>query len=288
MPRSLRHAVVLGAGGMLGRDLVALAPAGVKVTPVPRAACDVTSPAAVAQLLEATRPDWVVNAAAYTAVDGAEAARDDAMRVNGEGPGVVGAAAAGVDAAVLHLSTDYVFPGTGSTPWREDDATNPVNWYGHTKLVGEQALAASGARHVVVRVQWLYAGHGRNFVRTMWDRARQRQATRVVHDQVGALTHTADLAPALWSAAAQGITGRLHLAAAGAHTWYDAAARIFAAADAAPLLSPCTTAEFPTPAARPANSRLDTRRAAALGLTLPDWTASLRRWLDDAGTSPNG
>lgn len=282
------RAVVLGAGGMLGRALVAAAPPGVQVAALDRATCDITDAAALARALDALRPAWVLNAAAYTAVDAAETHRDEAQRLNAEAPGLVGAAAQRVGAQVLHVSTDYVFPGTGTRPWREDDAPAPVNWYGATKLAGEQALAASGAAHLLVRVQWLYGGAGRHFVRTMWERARAGQATRVVDDQVGALTHTEDLASVLWDAVAAQRTGVLHLASAGTHTWYAAAARIFAAAGVPGLVTPCATADYPTPAVRPANSRLDTARAAALGLTLPPWTESLDRWLAAAGTSPIG
>jgi dTDP-4-dehydrorhamnose reductase len=288
--------LLLGAGGMLARDVVTAAPSGVTLVGRTRAECDITQADAVARAVGEAAPDWVVNAAAYTAVDRAEAERELSLRINGEGPGVIGHAAAAAGARVLHLSTDYVFPGTGDTPWHEDDAPDPVNWYGFTKLAGERALQASGAAHLVVRVQWLYGSGGTSFPRTMLARALDGKATRVVNDQVGSLTATADLARALWSLMGARHTGLVHVAASGFHTWHDAAVRVFEAAAAGPLVSPCGTSEYPTPARRPANSRLDTSRAASLGVELPDWTASLDRWVSQAlsqplverGTSPNG
>lgn len=284
--------LVLGAGGMLGRDLVAAAPPGAVVQGSDRAACDVTDADAVARAIAATEPDWIFNAAAYTAVDKAETERDAAMRLNGDVPGLIGRAAAAAGARVLHPSTDYVFPGTGDRAWREDDAPDPVNWYGATKLAGERALAASGAAHLIVRVQWLYGAQGRSFPQTMLARARAAQATRVVNDQRGAPTPTDVLADAMWRLAAAEARGVVHVAAAGEATWFDVATRIFAAVGQGALLSACTSADYPTPARRPANGVLDTTRAAGFGVVLPPWTASLEDWLDGMmgvpGTSPNG
>ncbi|MFN9215703.1 MAG: dTDP-4-dehydrorhamnose reductase [Gemmatimonadota bacterium] len=285
------RALVLGAAGMLGRDLVACAPADVRLTARDRAGCDVTDPEAVARAIDAAAPDWVLNAAAYTAVDRAEAARAEAMRLNGDAPGVIGRAAAAAGIRVLQPSTDYVFPGTGDRPWREDDAPDPVNWYGTTKLAGERALAASGAQHLVVRVQWLYGAHGTSFPRTMLARARAGQATRVVDDQQGAPTPTDALASGLWTLVQCGAEGTLHVAAGGVATWYEVAARIFAWAGRPGLVTPCASADYPTPARRPANGVLDTSRAAALGVALPPWRAGLETWLAArsgvAGTYPN-
>lgn len=286
------RALVLGAGGMLGRDLVTSAPPAVHVVAHDRAGCDITDASAVARAIDAARPDWVMNAAAYTAVDLAEAERDVAMRLNGEAPGVIGRAAAAAGVRVLHPSTDYVFPGTGARPWREDDAPDPVNWYGATKLAGERALRASGAAHLIVRVQWLYGRHGRSFPRTMLARARAGQATRVVDDQFGAPTPTDALAEALWGLAMRGTTGVLHVASSGVTTWHDVAARIFAWAGRPDLVTPCASADYPTAARRPVNGRLDLGAAEALGVSLPDWTAGLNAWLATeppiAGTSPIG
>jgi dTDP-4-dehydrorhamnose reductase len=184
---------------------------------------------------------------------------------------VIGAAARDVGARVLHPSTDYVFPGTGTTPWREDDATDPVNWYGATKLAGERALAASGAGHLVVRVQWLFEAHGRSFPRTMWERARAGQATRVVADQFGAPTSTRDLARALWHLMRADARGTVHVASEGHGSWHDVAARVFAAAGRRELLTPCTSADYPTPAVRPGWSVFDLTRMRGLGVAMPRW-----------------
>jgi dTDP-4-dehydrorhamnose reductase len=273
------NVLLLGAGGMLARSLQQSVPSVVELTALSRAACDITNVDAVREAVHAVRPEWIVNAAAYTAVDRAESERELAHRVNAEAPGVIGRAAADVGATVLHLSTDYVFPGTGTTPWREDDAHAPLNWYGSTKHEGELALAASGARALVVRVQWLYGTAGHSFARTMLGRATARSATRVVNDQHGTPTFTEDLAPALWECVSRDFTGTLHLANRGVTTWFAVAERIFDALGARDCLSACTTAEYPTPARRPANGALDLRRAAEAGVQLPAWDDALDRWL---------
>lgn len=271
-------ALLLGAGGMLARSLQQTVPSAVALTALSRAECDITDANAVGAAVDTVRPDWIVNAAAYTAVDRAESEREAAHRVNAEAPGVVGRAAVATGARVLHLSTDYVFPGSGTAPWREDDPHDPLNWYGTTKHEGELALAASGARALVVRVQWLYGTTGHSFARTMLNRAMSRSATRVVHDQRGAPTFTDDLAPALWQCVQREVIGVLHLANRGVTTWFDVAARIFAAEGVQDLLTPCTTAEYPTPARRPANGVLDLTKADALGVRLPPWEDALDRW----------
>lgn len=277
------RAIVLGAAGMLGRDLMRTAPAHVTVTGLGRADCDVTDPASVEAALDAHRPDVLLNAAAYTAVDRAESERDLALRANGEAPGVLGRACATRGIRVLHVGTDYVFPGEkpeNDRGWREDDAVAPLNWYGHTKLAGEEALRGSGARHVIARTQWLYGRHGRSFPRTMWERARAGQPTRVVDDQHGAPTSTEALARALWAMADRGLEGTYHVACAGRTTWFEVARRVFARAGRPELVTPCATADYPTPARRPAWSVLDTAKLLAAGITLPPWEEELDRFLD--------
>jgi dTDP-4-dehydrorhamnose reductase len=284
--------LVLGAGGMLGRDLVAHVPPGSTVTGLDRAGCDVTDARAIARAIDAAAPDWIFNAAAYTAVDRAESEREAALQLNGVVPGLIGRAAAAAGVRVLHPSTDYVFPGTGERPWREDDPPDPVNWYGATKLAGERALAESGAEHLIVRVQWLYGRHGHSFPRTMLGRARAGQATRVVDDQHGAPTPTNALATALWWLAGRGVSGVRHVAAGGEATWYEVAARLFAWAGVPELVTRCTSAEYPTPARRPGNGRLETGAAARDGVSMPHWTEALEAWWaaegTRAGTSPIG
>lgn len=291
--------LLLGAGGMLARDLVAEAPGGIQLATRTSAELDVTDRSGVAGAIAEARPDVIVNAAAFTRVDDAERERERAFQVNGQAPGAIGRAvkrSAG-PAIVVHVSTDYVFDGNAARPYREDDPTDPLGVYGASKLAGERALAASGARYLIVRTSWLFGAGGRSFPRTMWERALAGQATTVVNDQTGRPTYTVDLARALWglligkrSAGRPGTDpahgallvggGVLHVANTGTATWYDIARRIFEAAGVPELLSPCTTADYPTPARRPAWSVLDTTRYERLaGRSLPSWEDALDRFL---------
>jgi dTDP-4-dehydrorhamnose reductase len=272
-------ALILGSAGMLGRDLAATVPAGVVVARRSHDECDITDPTSVSRVLDQVRPQWVINASAYTAVDRAETDRDRALAVNGTAPGMLGVLCATRGIGVAHVSTDYVFPGNRATPWREDDATSPVNWYGATKLAGERGLMASGAKHLIVRTQWLFGEHGRSFPRTMWERAQRGDPTSVVNDQSGRPTYTPDLAAALWTLIGRDVTGVLHVTNGGATTWHGVAARIFASRRRSSLLSAVTTADFPTPARRPAQSMLDTTKAESLGVVLPPWDDALDRFL---------
>src|SRR2546430_11106456 len=170
--------MVLGAGGMLGHDLVATTPPDVTLFPFPRSRLDITHNEAVAKALGEVRPDVVINAAAYTAVDRAESEPQAAVRVNGAAVGALGRMARAAGARVIHFSTDYVFDGQATRPYREDSPTDPVNAYGTSKLAGETALCASGPEHLVVRTQWLFGVHGKSFPRTTWLRARSGLTTR--------------------------------------------------------------------------------------------------------------
>lgn len=274
--------LLLGARGMLGTDLAATAPRSVELTAAGRAEVDVTDAAAVARALDAARPDWVVNATAYTAVDRAESEREAAFAVNARAVETLGRLCAERGIALAHFGTDYVFPGTGARPYREDDPVSPVNAYGESKLAGEEALRASGARALVLRTQWLFGRHGKSFPRTMWERAAKGQPTRVVSDQRGRPTYTVDLARATWELIGRGATGTYHAANAGETTWFGLAGRVFRTAGAEALLSPCGTADYPTPARRPAYSVLDTTRLeAALGHALPPWEDAVERFLGE-------
>ncbi|HEU4698100.1 MAG TPA: dTDP-4-dehydrorhamnose reductase [Gemmatimonadales bacterium] len=277
--------MLLGAGGMLGRDLAASAPPDAAIAPFTHGELDLLDEDALVRALEEVRPDVVLNAAAYTAVDRAESERERALAVNGAAPGTLGRHAAAHGARVVHFSTDYVFDGEGAAPWPEDAPLRPINYYGETKLEGERRLLASGADALILRTQWLFGEHGRSFPRTMWARARRGEATRVVADQIGKPTATADLAGATWRLLARGARGVLHVANAGTATWYDVAAAVFARAGQAALLAACATADFPTPARRPRWSVLDTTRAERLlGAPLPHWRTALDRFLDHLAT----
>lgn len=257
------------------------------------AACeraDFNQPGTLPALVERIAPDVVVNAAAYTAVDRAEEERDAAYRANAEAPAALAAACARRGALFVHYSTDYVFDGNGTRPWREDDATAPLGAYGASKLAGEQAVRDSGARHMVFRTAWVYGAHGHNFMRTMLRLGADRDELRVVADQVGTPTPARLIAQASAHAlrTRPQATGLWHLTAAGSTSWHGFAEAIFAGAHArgllqrAPRVLPITTADYPTPARRPAYSCLDlTRMQADFGLELPDWKDALSGVLDE-------
>lgn len=265
---------------MLGDDLVATAPHGVALSPFPKTELDITDGGAVAAAIRELRPDVVINAAAYTAVDRAESEAEAAFRVNGVAVGELGRIARQAGARVIHFSTDYVFDGTSAEPYLEESPVNPVNVYGASKLAGETALKASGATYLIVRAQWLFGRRGRCFPRTMWERATTRAPSRVVSDQTGRPTYSVDLARATWTLSARGLTGVMHVANAGVATWYDVAKRVYAACGADQLVQPCSTAQFPLPAKRPARSVLSTARSEqVLGGPLPPWEEAIDRFV---------
>jgi dTDP-4-dehydrorhamnose reductase len=272
--------LLLGAGGMLGRDLVTTAPTGIELVPLTRRDLDITDQSALDERFAATPPDVILNAAAYTAVDRAESDAKEAFRVNAEAVGQIGRLAVKSGARVVHFSTEYVFDGSALEPYREDAATHPLNVYGASKLAGEQELEKSGAEYLIVRTQWLFGVEGQSFPRTMWERARAGKPTRVVDDQWGRPTFTTDLAIAVWDLLARESTGCVHVANSGCTTWYRVAESVFAAQGATRLLAPCATTEFRTAARRPPRAVLSTDRAEhLLGRALSAWTDSLGRFL---------
>ena len=275
--------LIFGASGMLGSDLCAAAPRGTALIPLGLKDADITDRSQVAAVLRDTRPAWVINAAAYTAVDDAETERDVAEAVNGRAPGHIALEAARRQIAVLHVSTDYVFPGTATTPYREEDPVAPVNVYGESKLHGEEAVLASGAHALVLRTQWLFGRSGKSFPRTMWERATAGLPTRVVNDQFGRPTYTRDLAGAVWKLVERRASGVVHVTNGGTPTtWFEVAREVFSRAGAEELLSSCTSADYPTPARRPRYSVLGTERLEKLLRgSLPDWRDGLDRFLDE-------
>ena len=283
--------LVTGAGGQLGRELALRLRADEAVC-LPRAALDLTDARAVQATLARLRPRVVINAAAYTAVDRAETEPELAFAANRDAPAVLARACAEVGAALLHVSTDYVFEGASRRPWREDDATGPINVYGASKLAGEQAIQRALPRHLIVRTAWLFGAHGPNFVRTVLRLARERGSLRIVHDQTGSPTWAGHLAEALIVLARRIAAGEAlpfgvyHYAGAPATSWHGFAEAIVHAAVTQGMLAapvpvvPITTAEFPMPARRPAWSVLDgARMAATFGLAPPDWRAGLDQTL---------
>ena len=270
--------LVTGAGGMLGQDVVRAADfVNHEVVPYARADLDITDPRVVRRVLDAERPDAVINCAAWTDVDGAEEHEDEATEVNGAGAGIVAAEAADVGAAVIHASTDYVFDGTARRPYVESDRTNPVQAYGRSKLAGEIEVAAANERHFIVRSSWLFGAGGGNFVETMLRLAGELDQIVVVRDQVGAPTYTGHLADALVRLLDGEAYGVHHIAGSEQCSWYEFAVEIFGQTGADVRVLSCTTDEFPRPAARPAYSVLGTERDYPI--VLPEWQKGLASYL---------
>jgi len=292
--------LLLGANGQLGRELQrALAPLGTIVATTRSgvlpdgSACEVADfdqPGSLTALLDRLRPSVVVNAAAYTAVDRAEEDRDAAFRANAEAPGVLAQWCAQAGVPLVHYSTDYVFDGQATRPYREDDATAPLGVYGASKLAGEDAIRAAGGRHLIFRTAWVYASHSANFLRTMLRVGADRDVLRVVADQVGTPTPAALIADVTVQALQHGggLSGTWHLTATGETSWHGFAEAIFTEAVAAgvlaraPTVEAITTAEYPTPARRPAYSHLDVAKLEKdFGVTLPRWQDGLKQVIAD-------
>lgn len=271
--------LLTGAGGMLGRD-VQSAFAGATVLAFDKAALDIADQEAVRRVVQAHTPDVVINAAAYTKVDDCETDVDTAYRINAYGAGYVAQAAQEVGAAIVHISTDYVFPGVGARPYREYDATGPQSEYGRSKLAGEQLVRAACERHYIVRTSWLFGMHGANFVKTMLRIGRTQGVARVVDDQVGCPTATADLAQALWELVRQPDYGVYHLTNQGACSWYAFAREIFDQAGVQVDLQPIPSGELARPAPRPAYSVLDNQHWRLTGhAPLRDYREALAAYL---------
>jgi len=265
--------LVTGAAGMLGTDVVA-AGGGHDVVAFARADLDITDADAVRAAVRDTRPDAVINCAAWTNVDGAETAEAEATRVNGDGAGHLAAAAAEAGAHIVHVSTDYVFSGDATSPYREDAPTGPIGAYGRSKLAGEIAVAdAAPSDHAIVRTAWVFGPHGKNFVDTMLRLGAERDELKVVDDQLGCPTYTGHLAPALIAVAEARLHGVLHVAGGGSCTWWELACAAFERAGLSPTVHRGTTAEFGAPAPRPAYSVLGTTRSDAP--VLPAWQDGL-------------
>ncbi len=290
--------LITGGTGQLARALAAAAPQGLSAQVVGRPAFDFDQPDTLAAVFAEAAPSLVVNAAAYTAVDAAEDEAEAAYRANRDGPARLAALCAGSGIPLIHVSTDYVFDGRKGAPYVETDPTAPQGVYGASKLAGEQAALAGCTRAIVLRTSWVYSPVGRNFVRTMLAVAQRTDRLRVVADQVGCPTTAADLADAIlaivtritrdgWDNAYAGV---YHAAGTGWTSWHGLATATFeeAARHGArlPTVDPITTADWPTKAARPADSRLDCGKLhAVFGVRLPEWRTSLARTIDAIFTS---
>jgi dTDP-4-dehydrorhamnose reductase len=297
--------LLTGITGQVGQDLYALLPALGDVIALSRQQLDLTDPAQIRRVIRESRPQLIVNAAAYTAVDRAESDEATAFAVNAHAPGVIAEAAKEIGAAVVHYSTDYVFDGTSKRPYDEDDIPNPINVYGKTKRAGEIAIQQSGVPYLIFRCAWVYATRGRNFLLAILRLATQREELRIVNDQFGAPTWSTEIAvatnrvlanvltPSRGKSSIEDFAGIYHLAAAGQASWFEFAQAILkesgaetkapwfaAATEGRPILAkrivPITADQYPTAALRPAYSVLSSARLKQrLGVQLPDWRVQL-------------
>jgi dTDP-4-dehydrorhamnose reductase len=303
-----RPILLIGKGGQVGSELAGQLPRLGEVVALGRAELDLAKPEEIREVIRSVQPQLIVNAAAYTAVDQAEKEPGLAQAINEDAPEIMAVEGKKIGASLVHYSTDYVFDGTKNAPYLEDDPPNPLSVYGRTKLAGEQAIRSSGVSHLIFRTAWVYAAQGRNFLRTVLRLATQRDELRIVRDQYGAPTRNVAIAAATIAALAKLtertesgdgfaiLGGTYHMTAAGVTTWYDFALTILEEASAAPTgsswltsalgglplrakrVTPITTAEYPTPASRPAYSVLsNSKLAKAFGIELPDWQSQLHR-----------
>jgi dTDP-4-dehydrorhamnose reductase len=290
--------LVTGVNGQVGYELLRTLQGLGRVVGLDRAALDLSDLDCVRAVVRELKPSIIVNPAAYTAVDKAETDEVTARRLNAEAPAVLAEEAARCGAALIHYSTDYVFDGTKDGAYVEDDATNPQNVYGLTKLEGEQAIAASGCAHLVLRTSWVYGRRGKNFLLTMLKLGAERPELRVVADQIGAPTWSNSIATVTAHIVAQGLaaqragdanwwrerSGVYHFSATGETSWHGFAEAIFdtAMGDKAPKVLPIPASDYPVPAKRPANSRMATDKLArTFGVQLPEWRDALRLCLGD-------
>lgn len=276
---------VTGRDGQVARSLAERSAnhTGLHLHFAARPECDLAIPGAVANGIRAARPALVISAAAYTAVDKAEQEPELAHRINADAAGEIAEAAAAVGAPIIHLSTDYVFGGTGTEPMREDEPIAPLGAYGRTKAAGEAAVGAGQGDHLILRTAWVYSPFGANFVKTMLRLSREREEIAVVADQVGSPTNALDLADVILALADRRLTGdragwgeTYHAAGSGQASWADFASSIMQASGSSTRIRPIATADFPTPAQRPSWSVLDgSKLANTFGLALPEWRDSL-------------
>jgi dTDP-4-dehydrorhamnose reductase len=283
--------LVFGAGGQVGRELIQRpALPGFALIGLTHAEADIADRDAVQDAVLRHKPDIIVNAAAYTAVDKAEADLGRALEANETGPGHLASAAKDIGAVLVHFSTDYVFDGCKTGAYVEDDPVGPTSAYGRSKEAGERAVRATMQRHLIIRTAWVYAAHGANFLKTMVRLARERDVVRVVADQHGTPTSAADLADAVLAMLPRlqgqdGAFGTFHLTNAGRTTWHGFAEAIFAGlarhGSSVSRLEAITTADYPTPARRPAMSALDCRKIAdTYGIRLRPWEEAVGATLD--------
>jgi dTDP-4-dehydrorhamnose reductase len=269
--------LIAGSQGMLGSDLVECLNAGHQVLGLGRAQLDITNPDQCQRAVAEFKPGAVINAAAMTNVDYCESHEEECFRVNAQGTANLATAAAAAGSVFVHYSSDYVFDGTKTEPYREEDATNPLSVYGRSKLQGEELARSHCPSHLILRTSWVFGRNGKNFIRTIVGAAREGRPLRVVHDQRGSPSYTRDLAEHTRIMLEAGSLGTYHLTNSGACSWYELARLAIKYANLDQIeVSPVTTAEFPRPAPRPANSVLSNARLASKGFPL------MRPWQEAA------
>lgn len=279
--------LVFGKTGQVARELQRYG----GITALGRSGADLGDPAACAARIAETDADAVINAAAYTGVDAAETDTDMAFRVNAEAPTAMARAAAARALPFLHISTDYVFDGAGTQPWSEEDCTGPMSVYGSSKLQGEEGVRAAGGPHAILRTSWVVSAHGSNFVKTMLRLGAERDALTIVADQIGGPTCARDIAAALMEMARQikadnSTSGTYHFAGGPDTSWADFAREIFRQSDTSCAVTDIPSSAYPTPAARPKNSRLDCSKINTIfGINRPDWRVGLTDILSDLKAS---
>lgn len=277
------HILLLGKTGQVGFELNrTLSPLG-PITAPGREELDLANAQAVDNYLAHTQPTLIVNAAAWTAVDAAEKHQAEAQRLNASLPGQLAQYAVANNARLVHYSSDYVYPGNGTTPWQETSATGPLSVYGQTKFEGDEAIQQSGADHLIFRTSWVYSARGNNFMKTMLRLAESKTELNIVADQIGAATPARLIAQitalAIYSKLQAGL---YHLAATGETSWQSFAKEIFRLAGKSTKVNPIPTSDYPTPAQRPLNSRMDTTKLeTALNIQLPDWQSQLALTLNE-------
>ncbi|MDY4376090.1 dTDP-4-dehydrorhamnose reductase [Pectobacterium carotovorum] len=280
--------LLTGANGQLGRCFQDRLPAEWEILATDAAELDITDLAHIEKMVSTFRPDAIVNAAAYTAVDKAESEPELAAKINVTGPENLAIIASKQGIRLVHVSTDYVFDGNATEPYNEDSATNPLSVYGKTKLAGEQAVAKASSEAIIVRTAWVFSEYGNNFVKTMLRLGKERDALSIVGDQRGCPTYAGDLAQAIIALLQKNATGGIyHYSGDREVSWFEFAQVIFAAAvkkavlNKAPVLTPITTTQYPTPAHRPAYSTLAGHKIKGLGITLSDWQRALKTTIRD-------
>lgn len=278
--------VLLGAGGMLARDLLANAPAEHTVLPFTHEQLDVRDSVGLARALHENRPDWVMNASGITDVDRAEREPELAFAVNATAVGELATLCKENRCGFVHFSTDFIFDGSKTDCYREDDVPNPINTYGASKWEGEQIVRRNAGQHLIIRTQWLFGAGGTGFLSTLWQRARDRLPTCVVDDQFGCCTYSVDLARVTWAGLGR-LAGTYHVANRGRVSRFHIARRIFEMAGTTELVSPCQSAALSLAAQRPASSQLCLDKVERdLGYRMPDWMDAIARYLSSVNQLP--